>query len=111
MRRVTYVIVHDVPATWEQYDQSLRPLVEPPPEGLILHAAGKTDEGYRTVDVWESERAWERFRERLPSGPADGALATETQSRAFSPQHVVVAADALDVPVSEKGTIVQKGES
>ena len=108
---MTYVIVNDVPATWEDYEQSLRPLLEATTEGLILHAAGKTDEGYRTVGVWESEDAWERFRERLASGPARGVSGAEARSRAFCPQHVVVTADALDVPVSEKGTIVHKGES
>jgi hypothetical protein len=38
-----------------------------PPQGLILHTAGFTGTGiFRIFDVWESEEAWQRFRdERL----------------------------------------------
>ena len=99
MLAMTYVIVYDVSASWEQYEQSLRPLVEPTPEGLILHAAGKTDEGYRTVDVWESEAAWERFRrERLVAVPYGGGYAAvEARYRDFSPEHVVISA-SKDAP-------------
>jgi hypothetical protein len=35
-----------------------------PPAGLILHTAGFTGKGvFRVADVWESEDAWERFRD------------------------------------------------
>ena len=34
-----------------------------PPEGLIVHAAGEVDGKWRLVDVWESEAAYERFRD------------------------------------------------
>lgn len=99
---MTYVIVHDVPATWEQYEEVLRPLVEPTPEGLILHAAGKTDEGYRTVDVWESKAAWERFRER---STFDLGLATvETRARDFNPEHVILAMPTIGRAARAGGT-------
>lgn len=89
---VPYVIVHDVPATWEQYDQVVRPLLESTPEGLILHAAGKTDEGYRTVDVWVSEDAWARFRRELLAnlGYDAGLARVEARFRDFSPEHLVM---------------------
>ncbi len=89
-----YAIVQDVPATWEHYERSLRPLIEPAPEGLILHAAGKTDEGYRTIEVWEGEDAWKRFRrERLRDVSDDGGLlAEDARFRDFTPEHVVVSA-------------------
>ena len=32
-------------------------------DGLILHAAGRTDEGFRIIEVWETKEAWERFRD------------------------------------------------
>jgi hypothetical protein len=71
---VPYVFVQDVAASWEQYTAFARMLAEPP-TGLILHAAGPTDEGFRIVDVWESEEAWDRFRaERLSSAPTDDLL-------------------------------------
>ena len=29
--------------------------------GILSHAAGPTDDGWRVVDVWESEEAFQRF--------------------------------------------------
>jgi len=55
-------------ATWADYERISEALDvdEHPPEGLILHAAGEEDGHWRSVDVWESEAAFERFRnERL----------------------------------------------
>ena len=90
---MAYVTVEDVAATWEQYERSLAALVDPVPAGLILHAAGKTDEGYRIVDVWESEAAWERFRSRRAvgdgaRGPAGGE---QVRFRDLRPDHFVTA--------------------
>jgi hypothetical protein len=43
-----------------------------PPAGLIVHTAGFTGAGvFRIFDVWESEEAWQRFR--------DGRLAAALQ--------------------------------
>jgi len=39
---------------------------ENPPEGLIVHAAGEANGKWLSVDIWESQAAFERFRdERL----------------------------------------------
>jgi heme-degrading monooxygenase HmoA len=36
------------------------------PPGLIAHVSGPTDDGWRVVNVWESEEAFRRFQsERL----------------------------------------------
>jgi hypothetical protein len=44
-----------------------------PIDGLLSHAAAKTDGGMRIIDVWESEGAFEKFiDERL--GPAMGKV-------------------------------------
>ena len=59
---MSYAFVEDVPASWEHYAPFAQALGGPAPEGLILHAAGPTDEGFRIIAVWESEEAWERFR-------------------------------------------------
>ena len=33
-----------------------------PPDGLLVHTAGTTDDGtFQVVDVWESREAYERF--------------------------------------------------
>lgn len=74
---VSYAVVQDVPASWHDYERLSADAVEPVPIGLILHVAGPTDEGIRVIEVWEGERAWERFRvERL--APVLAALADMT---------------------------------
>ena len=51
-----------------------------PAAGLILHVAGPTDEGFRTIDLWESEQAWETFRSsRLE--PATATLSRSSRPR------------------------------
>ena len=82
---MSYVLVEDVAATWERYDRFAAPLREEVPEGLILHAAGPTDEGFRIVQVWESEEAWQRFAELADPGTSDQPLAV----RVLHPEHVV----------------------
>jgi hypothetical protein len=61
--------------TQEQYEESVRGVtggksrVESPAdwpvEGLLAHIAGEGDNGFRVVDVWESEEAFRRFGETL----------------------------------------------
>ena len=79
---MSYVLVEDVAASWERYEQFAAPLREGAPEGLILHAAGPTDEGFRIVEVWESEDAWRRF-----AGPLDDDAPLVVRS--LVPEHVV----------------------
>jgi hypothetical protein len=59
----------------EQYEESIRKLTggsdrvtspaDWPVEGLLVHAAGMGENGFRVVDVWESEEAFGRFGEVL----------------------------------------------
>jgi hypothetical protein len=61
-----FAIVVDVPASWDTYQRVQTDLGADAPEGLIVHTAGPTDEGFRIVDLWESEEAFGRFQqERL----------------------------------------------
>ena len=70
---MAYAFVQDIASSWEQYEHVTAQLIEPAPEGLILHVAGPTDEGFRIIAVWESEHAWRRFQaERVQ--PAIAAL-------------------------------------
>jgi hypothetical protein len=90
---MAYAFVQDFASSWEQYELVAAALVEPAPAGLILHVAGPTDEGFRVIDVWENEQAWQRFRaERL--APAIAALGgparPEPTFRDLRPAHVVV---------------------
>jgi hypothetical protein len=87
-RSVSYALVQDVAASWEQYERFAAAMAGSPP-GLILHVAGPTDEGFRIIEVWETEAAWERFSEELQGT----ALADEPLQlpvlRALRPVHVV----------------------
>jgi hypothetical protein len=84
---MSYVVVEDVAASWEQYQRFADALAGPAPDGLVVHAAGPTDEGFRMVAVWESEQAWRRFVDRLE--PAGASPAPLEIVRALHPAHVV----------------------
>ena len=90
---MAYAFVQDVSASWQQYELITAATTEPVPGGLILHVAGPTEEGFRIINVWESEEAWQQFRgERL--APAIAALGgpsrPEPRFRDLYPAHVVV---------------------
>jgi hypothetical protein len=61
--------------TRERYEASIRELTggrgrverpsDWPVEGLLLHVAGETANGFRVIDVWQSEEAFQRFGEAL----------------------------------------------
>lgn len=84
-----YAFVEDIAASWEHYRRFATAFEGPTPEGLILHAAGPTDEGFRIIGVWESEAAWRRFRdERLDPG-AEAVAEVPPIFRALRATHVV----------------------
>jgi len=76
VQRTTYAVVQDVPASWNVYLLGAQYQQEEMPTGLLLHAAGPTDEGFRVIDVWESQADWEHFRDRQPLGTIGGPLDT-----------------------------------
>ena len=87
---MSYVVVEDVAASWEHYQRFAEALAGPVPAGLIVHAAGPTEEGFRIVGVWESEEAWRSFlTDRLGEG-AGGDGTVPPVSRALRPAHVVI---------------------
>ena len=51
--------------TQEQYDTAVEQLklAESLPEGWIFHAAGPTADGWRVVEVWESQEAADAYFE------------------------------------------------
>ena len=65
------LMIHDSPGgTQEQYEQvgsrltdgrGLNSLSDWPGGGILFHSAGPTENGFRVVDVWESEEAFQRF--------------------------------------------------
>ena len=72
---MSVVLVHQGPSlTQEKYEETVRRLTDGkglaapsdwPVEGLLVHAAGQAEDGFRVVDVWESEEACQRFGEIL----------------------------------------------
>lgn len=67
-----------------QYDDVMRgigrsELDAPEPEGIISHIAGPTTDGWRVVDVWESEDHAGRFYGSASFQQAAGALPTIKQ--------------------------------
>lgn len=88
-----YVFVQDVAASWTEYERVRAQLLEPAPEGLLVHVAGPTEEGFRVIAVWTSEAAWRNFdKERLQ--PAIAALGgphvPQPRFRDLHPTHIVL---------------------
>jgi hypothetical protein len=95
------VLVHQGPTvTQERYDEVVRRLTEGrkdhlespadwPVEGLLVHIAGEGPNGFRVVDVWESEDACNRFGEIL--GQHLQEVGITDQPEMYAP-HVFVAA-------------------
>ena len=78
--------------TWEQYEQLDQALgLSGPPEGELIHVCGPTsDGGWRTVDVWESQEAFERFVNELliPHAQALG-FPQPSKREFFEPYHAL----------------------
>ncbi len=60
-----FAVVYDIAASWQDYHLIREAGPEDSVPGLILHAAGPTQDGFRTIDVWASEDAWQAYRPRL----------------------------------------------
>jgi hypothetical protein len=85
--------------TRERYEASIRELTggrsrverpsDWPVEGLLLHVAGETANGFRVIDVWQSEEAFRRFGEAL--APVMAKLGLEEQPEVY-PAHTFVSA-------------------
>jgi len=97
---VPVVVVFQSPSlTQENYEESVRQItngkskVESPAdwpvEGLLAHAAGQGENGFRVVDVWESEDAFRSFGETLQ--PILQDLGVEGQPEVY-PAHTYVSA-------------------
>ena len=69
------ILVHQGPSfTQEKYEEIVRRLTDKdrmespsdwPVPGLLVHAVGQSPDGFRVVDVWESEEACNQFGETL----------------------------------------------
>jgi hypothetical protein len=97
---MSVVLIHQGPTlTQESYDEVIRRLTDGksrvespsdwPVEGLLVHAAGEGNQGFRVVDVWESEEACNRFGEIL--GPILQEVGIDEQPELY-PTHAFVSA-------------------
>jgi hypothetical protein len=83
------VLVHEGPdVTQERYEQVVRSMMgkdraespsDWPVEGLLVHAAGEGPNGFRVVDVWESEEAAQRFGEQLAPHLREAGISAEPE--------------------------------
>ena len=94
------VLVFEGPSlTQESYEESVRRLTggksrmespgDWPVEGLLAHIPGQGPNGFRVVDVWESEEAVQRFGEVLM--PVLGEIGVEGEPEVY-PAHTFVSA-------------------
>jgi hypothetical protein len=92
-------VFQDPSLTQEQYEKSVSGLTggksrmespaDWPVEGLLAHIAGQGENGFRVVDVWESEDAFNRFGEKLM--PVLQEIGVEGQPEIY-PAHTFVSA-------------------
>jgi hypothetical protein len=96
--QMAVVLVHQGPTvTRERYDETVRRLTggkervesasDWPVEGLLVHIAGNGPNGFRVVDVWESEEACNRFGEVL--GPHLQEVGITDQPEMYAPHALV----------------------
>lgn len=67
------------------------------PDGLILHTAGQSEQGWYVYDIWESKEQFQRFVESK-LGPALQEVAADTSNRPepqFFPIETLVKGSAL----------------
>ena len=93
------VLVHQGPdLTRERYEQVVRSMMgtdraespsDWPVQGLIVHVAGEGPNGFRVVDVWESEEAVQRFGEQLAPYLQEVGITAEPE---IYPAHAFVSA-------------------
>lgn len=95
---MSYALVEDVAASWESYERFAVDFQDSPPEGLIVHAAGRTDEGFRIIEIWESEEAWRRYADGLDRPGAPRFV------RELQPTHLVLGREATN-PNERRGEI------
>ena len=88
---MSYVLVEDIAASWEAYRAIARSF-GPAPAGLLLHVAGPTDEGFRIIEVWETEDAWRRYSAGLAATQriVDPIAGNRVTVRDLRPVHVVI---------------------
>jgi hypothetical protein len=96
---MSVVLIHQGPSlSRESYEEIVRKMTggkslespsDWPVEGLLVHVAGESPQGFRVVDVWESEDACNRFGEVL--GPILQEVGVDDQPEIYE-AHTFVSA-------------------
>jgi len=91
--------IHQVPSlTQERYEEVVRRLTgkerlespgDLPFDGLLMHVAAQTDNGFTVIDVFESEEAVEEFNKAMATIPR--SVGIEEPPR-FYPLHTYISA-------------------
>jgi len=81
---MSIMVIYDTPGvTQQQYDQVTERIlkqVSMPVAGQLFHASGPIADGWRTVDVWESQDAADRFfREHLAAAFTEAGFSPTAQ--------------------------------
>lgn len=91
---MTWGVTVDVPASVELYDAVHAALLErtgPAVDGLLVHVARATDDGFQVLEVWESRRAYDRYVDELlvpVMAELSGGRATRESGRTETPFEV-----------------------
>ncbi len=82
------LIQQSTEATWADYEEIVKALnVDAnPPAGLIVHAAGEVNGKWQSVDVWESQADYDRFREERLMPAVIQAMGEEAVAAGPPPQ-------------------------
>ncbi|MDX6582001.1 MAG: hypothetical protein QOI10_1185 [Solirubrobacterales bacterium] len=87
---MSIAIIHRMPEgfTTEQYDavNEKAAVTTDPPAGLIHHTVGTSDSGAVMIDVWESEEAFESFRDDRLNPALESIVGTETFAEMPAPE-------------------------
>jgi len=87
---VPIVMVMDIPGgTSAHYDKVMELIGEVPADGGIFHVASPSENGWRVVDVWESQEAFGRFFEAKLGAALAQAQVPEGAPPQFLPTHRV----------------------
>lgn len=86
-------IVADFPGgSQDRYDAVIADLdlEREPADGLIVHAAGPIEGGWRVIDVWESQQEADRFVQGRLQQALERAGATDPPQVTVTPLHNLV---------------------
>jgi hypothetical protein len=97
---VAILAVHRVPSlTRERYEEVIRRLTngksrlespsDLPFDGVLVHAAAETEDGFVIFDVFESQEAVDRFNEAMGSIPREAGI---EEPPTFYPAHTFISA-------------------